>query len=321
MALLTLVVRNWSLRHQPWQFCQCLADRQGQWTASQFVQQSHIQSMARLSKLWAINSQKAVTGGTSVAGIRLSNSLINSQRFHLLIERIALTALWLLCGPPRPLSPPSGRGTARAGAPTAAPCLVSDSGAAPAGRRAGREGRGDPCPASPGAGGRGWSAGGAGSVPAVAPPCPAAVPRGGCGVRGPLPGAGRLRGCHVLAGEGGPGQEAVRAPAAEAARVHRGGGRGRPALLPVRRRYGARGAGRGWDRGLRGCGAAGERGRGSAAASSPRNAVLSHFSSAPAEKRGICPAAAGMLRPWQCCERQNCSGKSKPLQHFQSGFP
>lgn len=57
--------------------------------------------------------------------------------------------------------------------------------------------------------------------------------------------------CHVLAGEGGPGQEALRAAAAAAARVHRGGRLGRGALLPVRRRYraarggcGARGAGR-----------------------------------------------------------------------------
>lgn len=37
---------------KPWQFCQGLADREGQWSASQFVQQSHIQGMAKSPK-WA----------------------------------------------------------------------------------------------------------------------------------------------------------------------------------------------------------------------------------------------------------------------------
>lgn len=41
----------------------------------------------------AINSQKAITGGTPVTATTLPNSSINSQRFHLPIKTVALTAL------------------------------------------------------------------------------------------------------------------------------------------------------------------------------------------------------------------------------------
>lgn len=51
-TLLTLVVRNWSLGLGPWQFCPRLAEKEGRRTASQFVHQSHIQGMARSSRLW-----------------------------------------------------------------------------------------------------------------------------------------------------------------------------------------------------------------------------------------------------------------------------
>lgn len=110
--------------------------------------------------------------------------------------------------------------------------------------------------------GCGPAAGPLGAAPGDVPPVAAWA------ARRSLPG-----GCHVLAGEGGPGQEALRAAAAAAARVHRGGRLGRGALLPVRRRYRAA---RGW------CGA-----RGAGCRPAPR-----------------CPAAAvpaGAVRAAVCC--------------------
>lgn len=176
------------------------------------------------------------------------------------------------------------QGTAREGSPTAAPGLGWDSGyraeRAAGARGAGGRGAGRsaarPLPAPPAqvliaaarAGGevagrdRGWCRSCLPRTPrpraagARPPPwCPVAA----AGRGGPVPGAEQLRGCDVFAGEGGPDEEAVRAPAAAAARVHRGGGRGRAALLPVRRRYGAQRLCEGrrarLERGMRGSGA------------------------------------------------------------------
>lgn len=131
-----------------------------------------------------------------------------------------------------------------------------------------------------------WPGGERGPAGAAAGDAAAGVPtRPGCSLRcgAPwVPGAAwRLRGAggrypplsssggggDVLAGEGGPGEEGVRPPAAEAARVHRGGGLGRRALLPVRCRY--RGSRRARARARMGArvrvpGCAGERAAGSA---------------------------------------------------------
>lgn len=199
---------------------------------------------------------------------------------------------------PVPLAPPAlGSFSGGAAQPAAVPAPAPGAPRCRTGGVSGRErGRCRPCVLSraprPRAGG------------AQPPPwCPVAA----AGRGGPAPGAEQLRGCHVLAGEGGPGQEAVRPPAAEAARVHRGGGRGRPALLPVRRRYGAA-AGRGRAPGLcggtrerEGAGKARERGRGSA----------------PPGRSGAAPRPAGPLpgtaRSPAGCSRSPVTQRSVPL--------